>query len=121
MVAVTYQSLHDIMNLSTDDITAAETEALIDLAIDMLNLLADASITNMAGVAGAKTLTLTSIQNGAVMLVARDFYYSFYKDIETSAVGGVSVSPTDVLANPTSLNLIRLAAKKLTPKYFERA
>lgn len=121
MVAVTYQSVHDLMNLSTSDITAIETEVLIDLAIDMMNLLADASITNMAGVAGAKTLTLTSRENAAVMIVTRALYYSFFKDIETSAVGGVSVSPTDVLANPTAVQLIKLAAKKLTPQYFERA
>jgi len=121
MVSVSYTDIHNPMNLTTNDITAAETEALIDLAIDLLNLFSDAAMSNMSGVAGSKTVTLTAAQRGAVTLVTRDLYYSFFKDIETSTVGGVGVSPTDVLANPASVRLIRVAAKRLQGKYIERA
>ena len=120
MVAVTYADLHSLMHLNTTTLPAIATEDIIDLAIDMLNLYSSAGITRMAGPPGAKTLTLTSEQRGAVMMIARTIYLSFYKNIEPSSVGGVAVSPADVLAIPAMTRLLTLAARKLTTKAFLR-
>lgn len=112
MVTYTYLDLQTVMDLSTD-VTPTEIEALIDLAIDLLNLLGRLSLTNMAGAAGSKSVTLTSAQRGAVQLVARNIYFSFYKDPTTTSIGSLSVNPADVLANPAMLAFIQTAADRL--------
>ena len=118
MVSVSYTDFHTIMDLTTALLTAVETEAVIDLAIDVLNLYSNAEMSNMSGAAGGKTVTLTSGQKGGVFMAARAIYYSFFKDITPSAIGGLSTTPVDVLSNPTVERMIVLAAKKLTQQYF---
>ena len=108
------------MGLTTDEITAANTENLLDLSIDLLVLYSGDSISNMSGDAGSKTVTLTQAQRGAVFLVARQLYYSFYEDITPASAGPLGINPTDVLANPTMERLLRLASRRLQPKAFER-
>jgi hypothetical protein len=121
MVSVSYTDLHTLLDLTTTQLTAAETEGLLDWAIDLLNLYSNAEMSNMSGVAGSKTVTLTGAQRGAVFFVARALYESGFKGVDTASIGSLSSSPVDVLANPTIERLIRLAAKKLSTKYFERA
>lgn len=65
---VTYTALIALAEngYSITDISAANCEYIIDRATDYVNLLADTSIADMAGVAGVKTVTLTDDQNAVV-------------------------------------------------------
>lgn len=114
MVVLTYSDVHHVMQLTVSDLTAVNTEYLIDLAIDLLNLYGAADLTNLAGVAGAKTVTVTSAQRGAILLVVRALYHSFPDAIHGVTVSGLSMNPMDVLANPVMVRLIRDAAHRLT-------
>ena len=111
MVSVAYSDLHNVLNLSVGDISAAKTEALLDQAIDLLNLYANQTISNMAGAAGSKTVTLTSKQRGAVIEVAKAVYYRDYLSqvpIQGEGVNaniGPSLDPVAV-AKEAGFNLI---------------
>lgn len=117
---ITYASVHSVLDLSVTDIPEDDTEDLIDLAIDLLNLLGNASIPNLGGVTPAKFVLLDSRQRGAVLLVVRMLYHSFYKSIGASSISSLSVNPIDVLANPSMMKLIQTAASRLLPRDFKR-
>jgi len=121
MVSVSYTDFHTPLDLTTTKLTAAETEALLDFAIDLLNLYSNAAMDNMSGTSGSKTVTLMGAQRGAVLFVARALYESGFKGVNTASIGSLSSTPVDVLANPTIERMIKLQAKRLTTKYFERA
>jgi len=106
MVSVTYQDLHDLINVTTSDITAAKTEDLIDHAIDLLNA-HGVGLSNMAGSAGSKTVTLTSAQRGAILNLARMIYRHDYVNPQQASLGPISVGATGT-AEPD----IDLAAKR---------
>lgn len=111
MVSVAYSDLHNVLNLTVSDITAVKTEALLDQAIDLLNLYANQSISNMAGSGGSKTVTLTSKQRGAVFEVAKAIYYRDYLSQVPITGEGVSaqVSTTQdpvAVAKEAGFNLI---------------
>ncbi len=115
MTSYTYTMMTDVMNLTvgaSDDITAVNAEKLIDLAINCLNLFG-AELDNMAGTAGSKTVSLESKEHAAVLLVARAIYYSFYKDLDSASLGGLTVSTNDLLKDPATLQLIKDAAAQL--------
>jgi len=97
MVSVAYSDLHNVLNLSVGDISAIKTEALLDQAIDLLNLYANQTLSNMAGTAGSKTVTLTSKQRAAVFEVAKAVYYKdFLSQVHLSG-DGVSASVSSTL------------------------
>lgn len=100
MVSVTYSSFHSVMNLTIGDIPAVNTENLLDWAIDTINLYGNVSITNMAGVAGSKTVTLTSKQRGAVFLMAKFLYPSYRGPKDKVSVDGISIQNVDPLFIP---------------------
>jgi len=54
---------------TTTDMTAVNTEYVIDNAIDFVNLTAEVNIPQLSGTAGTKTVTLTREQNAAVRLL----------------------------------------------------
>jgi hypothetical protein len=112
MVVVTYATLHSVMNLNTTKLPAINTESVIDLAIDTLNLFG-CELTNMAGTAGTKTVTLESNEKAAVFLVARMIYYSFYKSVDVASLGGINVTTNDLMKDPTAVQLIKDAADRL--------
>lgn len=118
MPSVSYSDFHNVMNLTTGEISAIRTENLLDWAIDLINLFANQSISNMNGVnsPGSKTVTLTSAQRGAVFLVARALYYEYRLNV----IEGPGLRPVDPLGNSTVMASIQLAAKRLQPKKFER-
>lgn len=118
MVTVTYTSLHNFLNLSTGDITAAKTEDLIDTAIDLLNA-NGAELDNMSGSAGSKTVTLTSAARGAVLNLAAMLYRHRYVDPEQMTVGGITVGSSGT----TEQDIERTAdiyGRLLMPRKFER-
>ena len=112
MVAVTYADLHKLLNKTVNDITAANAEALIDVAIDTINLVANQEIANIA----AGTVTMTGPQRGAVLQVAAGLYYNFYLGQIASNVGGVNVAPGDVMANPYMVRLLERVRFQLAPR-----
>lgn len=113
----TYTMLTNLMNLSVGsgagyDISAINAELVIDLAINCLNLFG-ASLSNMTGTAGSKTVTLEPAEHAAISLVARAIYYSFHKSLVTVGVGGLSLSTSDLLKDPATLQLIKDCALQL--------
>lgn len=118
MVSCTYATFHSPLNLSITDISAINTENLIDTAIRELDLLLDEDnqIHTMTGTAGSKTVTLTDKQLGAVMRVFRPMYASLFKNAENKS-SGISVvtdsSLGDLLSNPVVLAAIHEAADML--------
>lgn len=116
-VSYTYTMLSGVMNLSVGtgagyDISAINVENVIDLAIDCLNLFG-ASVPNMGGTAGTKTITLESSQHAAVLLVARAVYYSFHKSLIQVGLGGLTMTTTDLLKDPATLQLVKDCAEQL--------
>lgn len=96
--------------------TATDQEEMVDAAIDQLNLAGAPTIPNMAGTVGAKTVTLTSKQRGAVLFVARAVYASYNKNPEATSsdsTGQASLSQMDMMSNSNVLNAIQTAAKNL--------
>jgi len=110
MASVTAQNFIDVMNI-TDSTT--NMEYVIDLAIDTLNLYGAEAITNMTGLAGSKTVTLTSKQRGGVFHLARTIYHEFFQTRETAGLGPMSVSSVELLANPTIMLAVEKIAKRL--------
>lgn len=116
MVSVSASDWKNVMNLS---ITDEHAEYILDMAIDLLNIY-DVQLSNMSGDAGSKTVPLTSKQRGGVFLVARSIYYSMYKTIESASAGGLTVSATDLLANPTVMETVKEVANRLQADSYER-
>jgi len=112
MPTVQASDLDAILHLSggVDD---QDLEAIIDLAIDALNL-HGADLPNMSGTAGSKTVGLESKEKAAVFIVARAIYYGFYKGLESSSVGGLTVGSPDLMSNPNVIGTIKQAARQLT-------
>ena len=111
MVNITAASFKSLMNDADAD--EEKMESVIDAAINMLNLYG-AELPNMTGTAGTKTVSLESKQAGAVQLVAEVIYNDFYKGIEATSVGGIAISKTVLLANPTVMACVKEAARRLT-------
>lgn len=112
MPTVQASDLDAILHLSSG-VQDQDLEAIIDLAIDALNLYG-ADLPNMSGSAGSKSVGLESKEKGAVFIVARAIYYGFYKGLESSSVGGLTVGTPDLMSNPAVLRTIEDAARKLT-------
>jgi len=101
--------------LNDSSISATNMENIVNIAINVLNMLGAATITNMnGGAAGSKTVTLTSKQAGAVFFTVRQIYDGFWKPRGTTVTQGRSITIADVLANPTIVETIRLAAQRLS-------
>lgn len=114
MTVYTAASFSDLLNDAS--ISATNMELIVDAAINSLNLLGAETITNMAGDAGAKTVTLTSKQHGAVVYAVRLIYLGVWKvqQIGASSTLGQTLSTADVFANPTIVALLEKAAERLS-------
>jgi len=111
MVSLTATLFKAIINDA--DISPTNAEYLIDLAISEITLHSGEDLPTMSGTAGSKTVSLTTQQYGAVMEAARAIYYSFYKGVETTTVGGMTVSTPDLQSNPMVQAAIVKAARRL--------
>jgi len=109
MVSLSASDLDTILNLS-GGVPDETLEAILDLAIDTLNLYG-AAIDNLSGDPG--TVTVTSKERGAVLQSARAVYYGFYKEISTATVDGLAVSTSDLMSNHEVVTIIREAAHRL--------
>ena len=72
----------------------------------------------MSGDAGSKTVTLTSKQQGGVFLAAQIIYEQMFKERGNVGMGGLTVTTTDLLANPVVVSTLQKIAKKLSTVYF---
>lgn len=113
MVSISASDWKAIMHLTDNEISNTNAEKIIDYAIDQLNLYGDVDLSNMSGTAGSKTVGLESREKAAVFNVARTIYYSCYKGVETTTVGGITVSSPDPMSNPTVLASIKENARLL--------
>lgn len=111
-ITVTYTTL--ITPLNDSDITAANVEALGNVAVDTLNIFGN-SITRLTGTPGSMTATWTSQQLGAVTAVFRIAYASYFKNAANTnnTLGPSSVSTADLMSNPTSWAMIQQIATEL--------
>lgn len=113
MVSLTATLMKSVMNLTDSDISDTNAENLIDFAISQINVYSDADLSLMTGTAGTKTVSLESREYGVVMNALRAIYYSCYRGVETSTVGGMTVSTPDLMSNPNVLATIKEAARQL--------
>jgi len=113
MASVTASDFKNAMHLG-DTISDTNIEYMFDWAIDTLNLYGAEAIDNMTGDAGSKTVTLTSRQRGGVFHVLRIIYEECYKGRDAVAIGGLSVTAVELLANPTVMAAVEKIAKKLS-------
>ena len=111
MVSLTATLFKSIMHDSS--IQDATAENIIDYAISEITLHSGEDMAVMSGTAGSKTVSLTTQQYGAVMEAGRAIYQSCYKGVESSGVGGVTVTDPDVQSNPVVQAAIRRAARRL--------
>jgi hypothetical protein len=112
-MAQTAPQILAVLNLSEN---ATVQETIVDAAINKLNRYGAPTITNMAGTAGSKTVTLTSKQQDAVLDVARIIYANYYKNAEgtlNTTVGNLGISSQDMMSNATVLNAIKDIARCL--------
>jgi hypothetical protein len=112
MVTVNAASLTGPMGLSSAQLSAANAEIIIDLAVDCLNLFG-AEIANMSGTAGTKTLTATSAEKGGIILVARAIYDNFYRNLDNISIASLSISTPNVLGNENVLKIVQMVVPHL--------
>lgn len=115
MATITADDFQALINVTDAQISNVNTERVLDMAIDLLNLHSneDFDIGNMGGTAGSKTLSVESKTKGAIYLVARAIYYSFFKGV-IAVTTPVGVSSPDLLSNSVVLESVREAAKLLS-------
>jgi len=90
MVSITYTSLTTLVDAS---LAVATAEAIIDNAINELNLYGDGvDLPNMTGTSGSKTLSVESKEAGAILKVAKAIYFRDYKGPTQVTLGGVSMN-----------------------------
>lgn len=104
--------LKNIFNDSS--IADATMENLVDAVVDELNL-QGCTLSNMAGTAGSKTITLTSAEKGAVRRIFRVIYASWHKNADNTNVGvsSLTMNYTDLMSNPTVMQMIEDTATAL--------
>lgn len=100
------------------DATATEAEYMLDQAIDLLNLYGrlDPELSNLTGTAGTKSLSCQSRERGAIYMVARAIYASFFKNAAgtvSAALGPQSSSSSDLMSNPAVQKAVMDAATSL--------
>ena len=119
MPTVTALDLDSRLNLE-DAVDAEDLEILIDGAIDLLNIYLlryGKEIPNMTGTAGTKTLTVTSPEKGAIIMVACALYSKDYKtsgsQSESIGIGALSTSSSSATVSSASESLAEKLADNL--------
>jgi len=116
MVTVTATEFKTLINDS--EIADATAESILDAAIDAINIYYRNGLSNLTGVAGSKTLTVTSQQRGSIMIVARTVYATVYKNAAGATVN-VAVVGT-AFSDPNVLSTAKNVANQLIGRGFDR-
>jgi hypothetical protein len=112
MVSVSASDFDAVLNLAGSP-SATVLETILDLAIDSLNIYG-ASLSNMSGTVGSKTVTLETKERGAVFIVAREIFQKFYKGAGTATPsGGFTITVGDLLNDNEFASLCEKLAHKL--------
>jgi hypothetical protein len=101
--------------INDSSITDANTENLFDAAANTYNIFG-CGVPIMTGASGAKVVTYTSAQKGAVFQGARILYVSFYKNaanIPSVGFGILSLSAADLMSNSGIWNMLKDIATEL--------
>lgn len=118
MVSITAATFSDLVD--DDDLAAADSEKIIDQAIDLLNLYGetDEEIGNLSGTEGTKTATVQGYERGAILTVSRIIYLSFFKnkDGSSAALGPASYSSSDIMANSAVMNMVQTQAQLIAKR-----
>jgi hypothetical protein len=96
-------------------ISDANTENLFDAAANTYNIFG-CGVPIMTGAAGAKVVTYTSAQKGAVFQGARILYVSFYKNASNNpsfGLGSLSLSNADLMSNSSTWGMLKDIAAEL--------
>lgn len=121
MGVITYQSLLTLVKKTTTTLPAADAEAIINQAINLLNTYG-ADLPNMSGSVGSKMVSLQSSEEGAVLTVACDIYFSYYKDVDGNlSVEDYSVSTQNIMGNPQIIEKVKDLASRLRDTGWSRA
>jgi len=104
MPTITAQDILDENNYTESDISKAKVEALIDNAINYINLETGLSISNMSGSSGSKSVTVTSGQAPIVKALASLYVRAYVDHGPEAAVGGMNVN---VVNDDPQLALLR--------------
>ena len=122
MVTITASRTLGRFGLTTDDLSAANTEYVIDDVTDYINLKAGTSIADMTGAAGTKEVTLSGDQNAVFMLIMS----IMLKDVKaltissSTTLGMMSVSES-IGAQPVNVQrLVKDAIRDLKGGNFKR-
>lgn len=115
MATITADDFQALLHVVDGDITNTNTELVLDMAINLLNLYGrgNLGIGNMGGTAETKTLSVDSETKGAIYLVARAIYYGFFLHLENAAISALTVSTPDLMSNQTVLDAVKEAAQLL--------
>jgi hypothetical protein len=116
MVTITHDSLTILVHDAT--IAAADAEALIDHAVNQVNLYGkNLDLPNMVGTAGTKTLSCDSREAAAILAVAVAVYNQNYKQSgsqsESFGIGSLSSSSSTGSGTSSVENLAKDMAEYL--------
>lgn len=114
---VTVSAADFTATLTTCTLTAAQAEAILDNAIDLLILYGDdLFINHLTGTAGTKTLSCTDKTRAAIYLVARAIYQSNQREIAGEEAAAITIN---MLSNTTVLQAVKDAAARLKEENFD--
>jgi hypothetical protein len=125
LASVTADDLDSRLHLE-GEVDDEDLENLIDGAVDLLNVYLrhyGLEIANMTGTAGTKTLTVTSAERGAVLMVACALYSRDYKaagsQSESVSLGPASSSSSFSTAQASTEILAKELADQLAQEEVE--
>jgi hypothetical protein len=99
----------------TSETSTTKLEEAIDVTISALNIYR-CDIPLLSGTAGTKSVTLTSQQYGAVMMVLRTIFVNYAKNFsgtQSIALGQISMTYAESLSNPGNMQIIKEIAWQL--------
>ena len=109
----------DVFATLTGETASAQTEEVIDATISALNIF-NCGVPMLSGTTPNKTVTLTSQQYGAVIMILRTIYVNYTEkitDLQTLGVGSLSgASYAETLSNPGNMQIIHDIAWQLKPR-----
>ena len=99
----------------TGETANAQLEEAIDATISALNIYR-CDIPLLSGTSPSKSVTLTSQQYGAVMMLMRTLYVNYVKNfggVQSVGIGGLSMTYAESLSNPGNMQIIKDIAWQL--------
>ena len=113
MAEHTYDDLHKLLGITTDDLEPRDTEKFINLAIGYLNIFG-AGLPVMAGTEGSMSINCEPNEWAAIMHVTRMVYTDFYEDAGGDLeIQDLTAEARNFLSDPDVMEAIRIIAIEL--------